>query len=141
VRVVHTPGHARGHLAFLVEEDGTLLCGDLLSALSTIVIDPPDGSMRDYLDSLARCRALLPRFLFPAHGPVLRNGARVLGKLAEHRRRRETRVLEAWQSGVHDAAAIVPLAYQEAEVPPPLRPIAARQVLAHLDHLREQGKL
>jgi glyoxylase-like metal-dependent hydrolase (beta-lactamase superfamily II)/8-oxo-dGTP pyrophosphatase MutT (NUDIX family) len=141
VRVIHTPGHARGHLAFLVEEDGTLLCGDLLSALSTIVIDPPDGNMADYLASLERARALRPRFLFPAHGPVLRDGERVLAQLIEHRRAREARVLAAWRSGVHDAAAIVPLAYDEAEVPPPLRPIAARQVLAHLDHLREQGLL
>ena len=141
VRAVHTPGHARGHLAFLVEEDGTLLCGDLLSALSTIVIDPPDGSMRDYLASLECCQKLRPRFLFPAHGPVLREGERVLAQLIEHRRTREARVLAAWQSGVHDAGAIVPLAYDEAEVPPPLRPIAARQVLAHLDHLREQGLL
>ena len=141
VRVVHTPGHARGHLAFLVEEDGTLLCGDLLSALSTIVIDPPEGSMRDYLASLERCRELRPRFLFPAHGPVLRDGERVLTQLIDHRRAREARILDAWQNGVHDADAIVPLAYDEADVPPPLRPIAARQVLAHLDHLREQGRL
>jgi glyoxylase-like metal-dependent hydrolase (beta-lactamase superfamily II)/8-oxo-dGTP pyrophosphatase MutT (NUDIX family) len=141
VRVVHTPGHARGHLAFLVEEDGTLLCGDLLSALSTIVIDPPEGNMAEYLASLERVRALKPRFLFPAHGPVLRDGERVLAQLIEHRRAREARILAAWRSGVHDAEAIVPLAYDEVEVPPPLRPIAARQVLAHLDHLREQGLL
>ncbi|HEV8239881.1 MAG TPA: MBL fold metallo-hydrolase [Thermoanaerobaculia bacterium] len=141
VRILHTPGHARGHLAFLVEEDSTLLCGDLLSALSTIVIDPPEGNMRDYLASLERCRELRPRFLFPAHGPVLRDGERVLTQLIDHRRDREARVLAAWKSGVHEADAIVPLAYDEAEVPPPLRPIAARQVLAHLDHLREQGLL
>lgn len=139
VRVLHTPGHARGHVSFLVEEDGTLLCGDLLSALSTIVIDPPEGSMADYLASLERCRELRPRFLFPAHGPVLRDGERVLAHLAEHRHAREARVLAAWQQGVRDPDAIVPLAYDEGEVPPPLRPIAARQVLAHLEHLRERG--
>ncbi|HXT20815.1 MAG TPA: MBL fold metallo-hydrolase [Thermoanaerobaculia bacterium] len=141
VRVVHTPGHARGHVAFLVEADGTLLCGDLLSALSTIVIDPPEGNMADYLASLARCAELRPRFLFPAHGPVLRNGERMLAQLAEHRLAREARVLDAWRGGVHDALDIVPLAYDEAEVPPPLRPIAARQVLAHLEHLRERGEI
>ena len=141
VRVVHTPGHARGHLSFLVEEDGTLLCGDLLSALSTIVIDPPDGNMGDYLASLDKARALAPRFLFPAHGPVLRDGAQVLSQLAEHRRAREARVLAAWRQGLRDPDAIVPHAYDEGEVPPPLRPVAGRQVQAHLDHLREQRLL
>ncbi|HEV8631266.1 MAG TPA: MBL fold metallo-hydrolase, partial [Thermoanaerobaculia bacterium] len=141
VRVVHTPGHARGHLAFHVEGDGTLLCGDLLSALSTIVIDPPEGSMGDYLASLERARALAPRFLFPAHGPVLRNGERVLAQLLSHRRSREVRVLAAWRQGVRDPAAIVSLAYDADEVPALLQPVAARQVVAHLDHLREQGQI
>lgn len=141
VRVVHTPGHSRGHLAFHVEADGTLLCGDLVSALSTIVIDPPDGNMADYLGSLARARSLAPRFLFPAHGPVLRGGVEVLDRLIEHRRAREARVLAAWRQGVRDPADIVPLAYDRDEVPAPLRPVAARQVQAHLDHLREQGSL
>jgi glyoxylase-like metal-dependent hydrolase (beta-lactamase superfamily II)/8-oxo-dGTP pyrophosphatase MutT (NUDIX family) len=103
VRVVHTPGHTRGHLSFLVEEDGALVCGDLLSALSTIVIDPPEGDMGEYLASLERCRALAPRFLFPAHGPVLRDGPRVLARLVEHRLTREARVLAAWRGGARDA--------------------------------------
>ncbi len=141
VHVVHLPGHARGHLGFLVEEDGAFLCGDLLSALSTIVIDPPDGSMAAYLDSLERARDLAPRFLFPAHGPVLRDGGRVLAELIQHRRDREARVLAAWRQGSREPEAIVSLAYEADEIPAPLRPIAARQVVAHLEHLREQGLL
>ena len=139
VRVVHTPGHTRGHLAFLVEEDGALLCGDLVSALSTIVIDPPEGRMGDYLASLARARDLAPRFLFPAHGPVLRPGARVLDEMLAHRREREGRLLAAWRDGVREPAALVAAAYDA--LAPGLQPVAERQVAAHLEHLRERGAI
>ena len=139
VRVVHTPGHTRGHLAFLVEEDGALLCGDLVSALSTIVIDPPEGRMADYLGSLARARDLAPRFLFPAHGPVLRAGERVLDEMLAHRREREARILAAWRDGVREPAALVAAAYDALAAG--LQPIAERQVAAHLEHLRERGEI
>jgi glyoxylase-like metal-dependent hydrolase (beta-lactamase superfamily II)/8-oxo-dGTP pyrophosphatase MutT (NUDIX family) len=139
VRVVHTPGHTRGHLCFLVEGDRTLVCGDLVSALSTIVIDPPEGRMADYLASLARARDLAPRFLFPAHGPVLRPGAGVLEEVLAHRRAREARILAAWRDGVREPAGLVTAAYDA--LAPGLQPVAERQVAAHLEHLREQGVL
>jgi endoribonuclease LACTB2 len=137
VRVLHTPGHARGHLAFLVEGDGTLLCGDLISALSTIVVDPPEGHMGDYLGSLERCRDLAPRFLFPAHGPVLRDGARVLDGFLAHRHGREQRILAAWRDGRREPAELVAAAYDGLD--PTLLPVAQRQAAAHVEHLREQG--
>jgi ribonuclease/clavin/mitogillin len=139
VRILHTPGHAPGHLAFLVEGDGTLLCGDLVSALSTIVIDPPSGNMGRYLASLERCLALQPRFLFPAHGPVLRRAGKVLERFLAHRREREERIRSAWSEGRREPAELVAAAYDDLE--PGLVPVAERQVLAHLEHLRERGRL
>jgi recombination protein RecT len=52
LRVVHTPGHAANHLCLVLEEDGLLFSGDHVLNGSTTVIDPPDGHMGDYLDSL-----------------------------------------------------------------------------------------
>ena len=138
-RVVHTPGHARGHLAFLTEPHRALVCGDLVSALSTIVIDPPEGNMGDYLASLQRAADLAPDTLLPAHGPALYPGRRFLERLIAHRRDREARVLTAWRDGVRDPEAIVGRAYDE--VPRGIEALAARQVRAHLDHLRERGLL
>ena len=94
--------------------------------------------MADYLASLERMRALAPRFLFPAHGPVLRPGERALAQLAAHRREREQRVLAAWSDGMRDPLAMVPRVYAGEDVPPALHPVAAQQVEAHLEHLREQ---
>lgn len=133
VRILHTPGHTRGHLAFFCEEHATLLCGDLASTLSTIVVDPPEGDMSAYLESLDRAIALAPRALFPAHGPVALDAVGTLERLRRHRLEREAAVRDAWERGLHDPATIVREVY--ADVDPAVHPIAARQVVAHLERL------
>ncbi|TPW12403.1 MAG: Zn-dependent hydrolase-like glyoxylase, partial [bacterium] len=68
LRVVHTPGHAPGHLAFFEEVSGTLIAGDMVAGVGWIMIDPPDGDMAVYLDSLRRLAGLGASALFPSHG-------------------------------------------------------------------------
>jgi recombination protein RecT len=58
LQVMHTPGHAANHLCLVLLEDGLLFSGDHILNGSTTVIDPPDGDMTDYLDSLDRLRAV-----------------------------------------------------------------------------------
>src|SRR5207302_1264628 len=48
VSAIHTPGHARGHLALFEARSRALLCGDMVSTLSTIILDPPEGDLGDY---------------------------------------------------------------------------------------------
>ncbi|HXL15053.1 MAG TPA: MBL fold metallo-hydrolase, partial [Methylomirabilota bacterium] len=67
-----TPGHSRSHFAFLEERSRTLMAGDLVSTLGTVVINPPDGNMRDYLRSVERVRELSATALLPGHGPPSR---------------------------------------------------------------------
>jgi recombination protein RecT len=75
LQVIHTPGHAANHLCLVLQEDGLLFSGDHVLNGSTTVVDPPDGNMNDYLDSLDRladaCDAHRIDFILPAHGWVL----------------------------------------------------------------------
>ncbi|HYX23997.1 MAG TPA: MBL fold metallo-hydrolase [Thermoanaerobaculia bacterium] len=139
VLVIHTPGHARGHLCFLEEDQRSLLCGDMVSGVSMIVVDPPEGDMDDYLGSLARLAALRPETLFPGHGPVIKNAAAKLREYVDHRLWREERILAAWNAGLRDPAAMLPRVYDD--VPREAWPLAQRQILAHLDRLRRQGRI
>ena len=139
VRVVHTPGHARGHLCFFDETYRSLIAGDLASTLSTIVIDPPEGDMDAYLESLDKAAALDPEILFPAHGPPVRGAAGRLKKLKRHRLEREQQVLAAWRGGARQPAEMVAHIY--AEVPKIVHPVAERQILAHLERLRRRGEI
>ncbi|HEX6199504.1 MAG TPA: MBL fold metallo-hydrolase, partial [Thermoanaerobaculia bacterium] len=140
LRALHTPGHAPGHLCFAEEGGlGSVLAGDLLSAVSTIVIDPPEGDMDAYLASLERLRAAGPRTLFPGHGPAIIRPDAALRELVEHRLRREARVLEAWRSGVRRPAEMLPTVYDDA--PREAWPLAERQILAHLRRLARAGAI
>jgi ribonuclease/clavin/mitogillin len=139
LRAVHTPGHAPGHLAFHVPEREALISGDLVSSLSTILVDPEDGDMGAFLDSLRRAAALGCRTLLPGHGAPLPGEA--LEAAVEHRLAREARVLEALEAaGAEGCAAdrIADAAY--ADTPQAPEPLRRRQSLAHLLHLEAQGR-
>ncbi len=139
VRIIHTPGHARGHLCFFDETYRSLIAGDLASTLSTIVIDPPEGDMDAYLGSLDKVAELDPEILFPAHGPPVRGAASRLKKLKGHRLEREAQVLNAWRAGARHPSDMVADIY--ADVPKMVHPIAERQILAHLNRLRGLGEI
>ncbi len=139
VRVVHTPGHTRGHLCFFDETYRSLIAGDLASTLSTIVIDPPEGDMDAYIESLDKVAALEPELLFPAHGPPVRGAVSRLNKLKRHRLEREQQVLDAWRGGARQPSDMVASIY--ADVPKIVHPIAERQILAHLERLRRHGQI
>jgi len=136
-RVLATPGHAREHVVFLDQETGALLCGDMVSTLSTIVIDPPEGDMAEYVRQLGRLAELAPRTLYPAHGPPVPDGAARLGETIAHRREREGMVLAALaEPGT--LQEITARAY--TDTPAVLHPVASRSCLASLLHLRDEGR-
>jgi ribonuclease/clavin/mitogillin len=139
VRVLHTPGHARGHLCFLELGQRSLLAGDMAAGLGTIVIDPPEGDMDDYLASLAKLIAAAPRTLFPGHGPAVKNAVPKLREYVDHRLWREERILAAWRAGHREPPAMLAAAYDD--VPREAHALAERQILAHLTRLRRAGRL
>ena len=67
--VLHLPGHAPGHVAFLGE--GSLFSGDLLFAGSIGRTDLPLSDPRAMRQSLERIAALDPATrVYPGHGPA-----------------------------------------------------------------------
>jgi recombination protein RecT len=139
LQVVHTPGHAANHLCLLLLEDGLLLSGDHILNGSTTVIDPPDGNMADYLDSLDRLDALCLEhgvdFILPAHGYVLGEARAAIARLKAHRLAREAKVLAAMQAQPDGSMEDwVRLAYDD--VPERMWPVAQRSLLAHVERIR-----
>jgi len=139
LRVHHTPGHARGHLALEVEGAGDLLGGDLVAGFGTIVIAPPEGNMDDYLASLERLRGRGLRTLFPSHGAAILDVDGKLDEYLAHRLAREAQVLAAWRAGRRAPAEMVGEIYPD--VAPGIRPLAERQIVAHLERLGRLGRL
>lgn len=138
LRALHTPGHARGHLCFYEERPGALVTGDNIVGFGSVLIDPPEGNMRDYLDSLRRMRAL-PHLtvLFGGHGPAIANPYQKIDEYIAHRLERERNILAAVRDSAATPKEIVARVY--TDVPPGLHEMAERAVLAHLEKLEADG--
>jgi hydroxyacylglutathione hydrolase len=71
LRSLYTPGHAPGHLAFYIEDEGVVLSGDALFAGSVGRVDLPGGSMEVLMRSIEERLLTLPdeTWVYPGHGP------------------------------------------------------------------------
>ncbi len=138
LRALHTPGHARGHLCFHDERTGALISGDNIVGFGSVLIDPPEGNMLDYLASLERMHAL-PNLsvLFGGHGPAIANPYEKIDEYIAHRRQREELILAAVREGASTPKEIVAQAY--TDVPSKAHAMAERAVLAHLEKLEADG--
>lgn len=134
LRALHTPGHARGHLCFYEEATGALITGDNIVGLGSVLINPPEGNMRDYFRSLERLRDL-PNLtvLFGAHGPAIGSPRAKIEEYIAHRLEREANILAAVGGGAETPEEIVARVY--TDIHPKAHAMAQRSVIAHLEKL------
>lgn len=134
-----TPGHAPDHLCFWLPRQRLLFAGDLVAGQGTVVLSRESGSLGLYLDSLRRMQALGPSTILPGHGPIIPDGPAKLQAYLDHRALRERQILGLLAERPFSVDEIVARLYAST-TPPALLPMAARNVLIHLDHLARQGK-
>jgi len=141
IRAYHTPGHASNHVCLLIEPEGWLLTGDHLMSGSTVVILPPDGSMRLYLESLQRLHTLPLTALLPGHGAVMPNPLGEIERVIAHRLKREGKVVDGLLElgGTATLGELVPIVY--ADTPVALHALAQYSLLAHLHKLAEERRV
>ena len=138
LRTIHTPGHASNHLCYLIEEDKVLITGDHIVQGSTVVINPPDGDMSAYLDSLSALLHEDLQWLAPGHGFLMAEPAKVIRWIIAHRQQREAKIVAAVRKV--EAATLdelLPGVYDD--VPASRHPMARRSLRAHLLKLRNEG--
>ena len=140
LQAVHTPGHASNHLCYLLESQRILLTGDHIMQGSTVVIAPPDGDMKQYIDSLTRLQKLDLAALAPGHGTLLDAPQEAIAWLIAHRRKREDKVLLKLQNFTDgcDLDQLVTQVYDDVDSR--LHPIARASLEAHLLKLATEGR-
>lgn len=139
LRAVHTPGHASNHLCFYLEQENWLFTGDHIMEGSTVVIVPPDGDMKAYLESLEALKLLHLTCLAPAHGHIITNPMETIEGLIRHRLGREDKVVRTMATM---AAATVEQLTEKVydDVPAALHGIAKYSLLAHLEKLEKENR-
>jgi len=137
IDAIETPGHTSNHLCFALTEERALFTGDHVMGWSTTVIAPPDGSMRDYMESIERMRARDDQVFWPGHGEPVRDPQRYLRALVHHRRAREAAILQRLEAGDETIGQIVARIYEAVDRR--LHGAAALTVFAHLEDLIARG--
>lgn len=140
IRALFTPGHVDNHICYLVEDDGVLLTGDHIMQGSTVVIIPPHGDMKDYIESLQLLLRYPIKALGPGHGFLIDQPREEIQYLIEHRLGREAKVVK----GLHGSGSIaldelVPIVYDDVDNS--LHPVARYSLWAHLIKLQKEGRV
>jgi len=138
LKVVHTPGHASNHLCYILEEEEFIFTGDHIMNGSTVVIGPPDGNMKQYLDSLEKLKQFKLSKIAPGHGEVLDSPYEVAEWFINHRLQREEKVATALKEATKgNPESLVSRVYDDVDSS--LFPIAKASLLAHLIKLEEDN--
>ena len=139
LRAVHTPGHVGNHYCFLLEEEGMLFTGDHIMQGSTVVIVPPSGDMKLYIESLELLRDYPLQSLAPAHGKVMEDPGEVVNWLVGHRLNREKKVVAGLkQLGTADTDALVKVVYDDVDES--IHHMAKLSLTAHLIKLEQERR-
>ncbi|MEA3470085.1 MAG: MBL fold metallo-hydrolase, partial [Thermodesulfobacteriota bacterium] len=92
--VLHTPGHAPGHISLFEKKRGVLLAGDLVG-ISPAWYTPASGGLTGYLESLDKMESKNASLLIPAHGPVMDDASGAINKIRTKLLKREAILLDA----------------------------------------------
>lgn len=137
LRAIHTPGHAKDHLCYYLEEEKALFTGDLVLGAGTTVVPEEGGGLIDYMASLRKLLDLDLAVIYPAHGPAIREPYKKLDEYIAHRELRERQVLDALDAGLTRIPDMVQRMY--TDVPKFLHKAAGNSVQSHLNKLKAEG--
>jgi glyoxylase-like metal-dependent hydrolase (beta-lactamase superfamily II) len=137
LEAIATPGHTANHMAFALRGTNVLFSGDHVMGWSTSIVAPPDGAMRDYMQSLEKLRERAEDLYLPGHGPAVADARRFVRHFITHRKTREASILRHIGKEPTDIPTLVRAIYSGLD--PRLAGAAALSVLAHLEDLVARG--
>jgi glyoxylase-like metal-dependent hydrolase (beta-lactamase superfamily II) len=132
--VLFIPGHADDHLVFVA--DGAAFTGDAVLGQGSVFVS---GRLREYLEGLRRLRALELEVILPGHGDPVTDPAAKLDEYLAHRAERERKLVAALEAGARSEDELLDAAWDDA--PANVRQFAAISMRAHLEKLREEGRV
>ena len=139
LEAIHTPGHASNHLCYRHTALRWLFTGDHIIDGSTVVIDPPDGNMTDYLESLEKLKARDIAAIAPGHGNLMERPREVIDWIIDHRLEREAKV--ARELAAYPGSTLKELVrHVYDDVDTSLHAVAERSLLAHLEKLEAESR-
>jgi len=140
LQAVHTPGHVGNHYCYFLEEEGMLFTGDHIMEGSTVVIVPPSGDMKAYIESLKLLLEYPLKSMAPGHGKVIDDPEGAVSWLVDHRLKREQKVVDGLEKITEgDLDELVLVVYDDVDKS--IHHMAKLSLTAHLIKLEQDGRV
>ena len=139
LQFIHTPGHTFGSLCVYYREERILFTGDTVLGSGTTTINPEQGDMGLYLESLRKLPAFDPRIICPGHGEIISEPRLKIEEMVHRRLSREKEILDMLEQGDRTVKQMFEYLYPKLEER--LHEAARRQILAHLVKLERDGRV
>ncbi len=134
LEAIALPGHADDHLAFVAGP--VAFTGDAVLGQGSVFVT---SRLAEYMAGLERLRSLGLELICPGHGPPVDNPGAKLTEYLEHRQEREDKLVAALQAGLRTRDELLDTVW--ADAPPQLREAAGVTLDAHMEKLREEGRV
>jgi ribonuclease/clavin/mitogillin len=122
-------------MAFVLEEEDAMFTADNVLGQGTAVFE----DLAAYMKSLDSMREQFKGRAYPGHGPVIEDGPAKITEYIQHRKQRETQVLDVLKEGAMGSMDIVKVIYKD--YPESLWEPAEKGILQILSKLKSEGKV
>jgi len=139
IEFVHAPGHTYGSLAVLIRERRALFTGDNVMGIGTSVVNPGEGEIALFLQTMEKFLALNLAVIYPGQGPVITDPSAKLRELIEHRRAREQAIVYLLQQGPRTLEELYGAMYPPMDER--LTRLGHNQVRSHLIKLENEHRV
>lgn len=136
-QVLHTPGHAPGHISLYDAKKRVLLAGDMVGEM-VAWYTPSSGGATKYLESLEKVEVLDIDLILPSHGDVIQDSEKGIGRIKEKILEKDRGIVEALQSGQKSFEELLNIFFAL----PTVQFFPGIPILeSHLQKLQKEGKI
>ncbi len=139
LELIHAPGHTFGSLGGFLRERRALFTGDNVMGVWTSVVNPGQGDIGLFLETMDRFLRYDAQVIYPGQGPVVAYPKAKLEELIAHRQERENQIIEQLSQGPRTVEELLKSIY--TDLVEQRHNMARNQVRSHLSKLEREGRV
>ncbi len=136
---IDAPGHTYGSMAVFIRETRALFTGDNVMGNGSSVVNPGEGEISLYLQTMDKFLRYDPAVIYPGQGPVVTDPRGKINALIQHRKEREQQIVALLQHAPSSVEQIALALYSGVKAG--VQHLARNQTKSHLIKLEKEGRV
>jgi glyoxylase-like metal-dependent hydrolase (beta-lactamase superfamily II) len=136
---IFAPGHTYGNMAVFIQESRALFPGDAIMGIGTSVVNPGEGEISLFLETMQKFLRYDPAVIYTGQGPVVTDPRAKINELIEHRHQREEEILTQLRQGPRTVEELFGAIYSGLNER--LSNLARNQIRSHLIKLQKEDRV